>query len=139
MYRKSRVVGAHFDTRPTYLSCGAVCVLLNRGPSWRHGARPQPVDPPQDLSEQVFGDSDLCKLERDVPTVPDHHGADLDQIVAQRGEGSIGRLLATSSCSDHVCRTESLPPKADLPWPMSGIAALTSGFTPTPDVGGDPG
>jgi hypothetical protein len=45
MHRKSRVVGAHFDIRATYLSCGAVCVLLNRGPSWQHGARPQPVDP----------------------------------------------------------------------------------------------
>ncbi len=69
---------AHFDTRLTYLSCEAVCVLLNRGPSWRHGPRPQPVDPPQYLSEQGFGDSDLCKLECDVTSMTYDLGTDLD-------------------------------------------------------------
>ncbi len=69
---------AHFDTRPTYLSCGAVCVLPNRGPSWRYGGRPEPGDPLQYLSEQGFGDSDLCKLECGVATMTYDLGTDLD-------------------------------------------------------------
>ena len=53
-----------------------------------------------------------------------------------RSGGSL--LMATSSCSDHVWRTGSLPPKADHPWPMSGIAPLTSGLPSGADVVGDP-
>jgi hypothetical protein len=44
-------------------------MLLNRGPSWQQGSRPQPVNQAEDLGEQRFGDSDLCELEFDVATV----------------------------------------------------------------------
>jgi hypothetical protein len=30
-------------------------MLLNRGPSWRQGSRPQPVNQAQHLGEQRFG------------------------------------------------------------------------------------
>ncbi len=87
---------AHFDTRPTYLSCGAVCVLLNRGPSWRHGARPQPVDPLQYLSEHGLGDSDLCKLECDVAAMTYDLGTDLDQLLPECRQRPV--LLAFGRC-----------------------------------------
>ncbi len=41
-------------------------MLLDRGPSWWQGSWPQPVNQAQNLSEQRFGDSDLCELECDV-------------------------------------------------------------------------
>ncbi len=68
-------------------------MLLNRGPSWRQGSRPQPVNQAQDLSEQRFRDSDLCELECDVAAMSHDLGTDLDQLVAQRGQGPVlGRL-----------------------------------------------
>ncbi len=36
----------------THLSCWAVSMLLDQGPSWRQRGRPQPVDQAQDLGEQ---------------------------------------------------------------------------------------
>ncbi len=41
------------------------------------------VDLPQDLGEQGFRSSHLGKLERDVTTIPEHLGADLDQLFAR--------------------------------------------------------
>ncbi len=47
------------------------------------GDRPQSVDPPQDLSEQGFGDGDLLHLESDVAAVAHDLRADLDQLFPQ--------------------------------------------------------
>ena len=56
-------------------------MLLNRGPSWRQGSRPQSVNQAQDLGEQRFGDSDLSELECDVAAMSHDLGADLDELV----------------------------------------------------------
>ena len=89
VHRPSRVVGAHFDTGETCLSCRAVCMLLNRAPSWRHEGWPQPLDPPQYLSEQGFGDSDLRELQGDVAPVSHDLRADLDEPSLQGAQGSV--------------------------------------------------
>ena len=60
-------------------------MLLNRGPSWRQGGRPQPVNEAQDLGEQGFGDSDFCELECDIAAMSHDLGTDLDRLFAQRG------------------------------------------------------
>ena len=46
---------------------------------------PEPIDAAQDVGEQRSRDRDLGKLEGDIAPVPDRLGADLDQLVAQRG------------------------------------------------------
>ncbi len=43
--------------------------------SWRQGSRPQPVNQAQDLSEESFGDGDLCELECDVAAMSHDLGA----------------------------------------------------------------
>ncbi len=58
-------------------------MLLNRGLSWRQRGRPQLVDPPQDLSKQSSGDSDLCELECDVAAMSHDRCADLHLLVSQ--------------------------------------------------------
>ncbi len=124
MHRNSRVVWAHFDTRATYLSCGAVCVLLNGGPSWRHGARPQPVDPPQYFSEQGFGDSDLCKLECDVATMTYDLGTELDQLLPECRQRPVLDRLRQGQCTQEVAEIVSermeLEPDLVVPEAMAG-------------------
>ena len=44
------------------------------------------VDLPQDSSEQIVGHGDLRHLERDVTAIADDLGADLDQLLADRGQ-----------------------------------------------------
>jgi hypothetical protein len=44
------------------------------------------VDLPQDSSEQIAGHGDLRHLERDVTAIADDLGADLDQLLADRGQ-----------------------------------------------------
>ncbi len=68
-------------------------MLQNRRLSWRQGSRPQPVNQAQDLSEQSFGDGDLCELECDVAARSHDLGADLDELVVQRGHGPVLDLL----------------------------------------------
>jgi len=48
---------------------------------------PEPIDAEQDVGEQRQWNRRLGKLKGDVPTVPDHLGAELDQLFAQRGQG----------------------------------------------------
>ncbi len=91
--RQSREGRAHLDTHEALLLCRKVQVLLNRSPSWRQGSRPQPVNQAQDLSEQRFGDSDFCELECDGTAMSHDLGTDLDELVAQRGQGSVLDLL----------------------------------------------
>jgi hypothetical protein len=59
-------------------------MVLFRGLSWRHGVQPQPVGSPQYLSEQGFGDSDLCNLECDEAAMMYDLGTDLDQLLSER-------------------------------------------------------
>ena len=61
-------------------------MLLDRGPSWRQGNRPQPVNQAQDLSEQGPWDGDLRQLERDVAAMSHDLGADLDELLPQCGQ-----------------------------------------------------
>ncbi len=68
-------------------------MLLNRGPSWRQGSRPQPVNQAQDLSEQSSRDSDLGKLESDVAAMAHDLGPDLDQLLAHRGHRPVLDLI----------------------------------------------
>ncbi len=42
---------------------------------------------------QASRDCDLGKLERDIATVPDHLGTDLDKLVAQRGHRQVLDLI----------------------------------------------
>ena len=77
-------------------------MLLNRGPSWRQGSRPQPVNQAQDLGEQRFGDSDLSELECDVAAMSHDLGADLDQLLPQRGQRPVLDLLRQRQCTQEV-------------------------------------
>ncbi len=61
-------------------------MLLDRGPSWRQGSRPQPVNQAQDLCEQGSRDGDLGKLESDVAAMAHDLGPDLDQLLTQGGQ-----------------------------------------------------
>ncbi len=61
-------------------------MLLDRGLSWRYGARPQRADPPQDLGEQVSWDGDFCQLECGVAAMAHDLGSDFDQLLAQGGQ-----------------------------------------------------
>ncbi len=67
-------------------------MFLNRHPSWRQGSRPQPVNLTQELSEQRFGDSDFCELERDVAAVAHNLRTDLDELLPQSDQGPILHL-----------------------------------------------
>jgi hypothetical protein len=73
---------AKFFVIQTHLSCRfhlAVDFLgLRRSGSWS-----QIIDQAQYFSEQVPRHHYLGQLERDVPTVPHHLGADLDQLLAE--------------------------------------------------------
>ncbi len=74
-------------------------MLLNRGPSWRQGSRPQPVNQAQDLGEQRFGDSDLSELECDVAAMSHDLSADLDELVLQSGQGPVFDSLGQGQSS----------------------------------------
>ncbi len=67
-------------------------MLLNRGPSWWQGSRPEPVDLPQDLTEQISGDGDLCELDCEVAAMAHDLGPDLDQLLPQSGQRSVPHL-----------------------------------------------
>jgi hypothetical protein len=66
--------------------------------SCRRGPWSQAVDEAQDFREQPPWIRHLGKLERDVPTVPDHLGADLDQLLAQRRQRLLFDLLRQLQC-----------------------------------------
>ena len=52
----------------------------------RRRTRPEPIDPAQDLGEQGAWHRDLGQPERDLAAVTHNPGADLDQLLAQRGQ-----------------------------------------------------
>ena len=61
-----------------HLSCQATWMLRDRAQSWRQRGRSQAVDQAQDVGEHASRDRDLGDLERDIATVADDLGADLD-------------------------------------------------------------
>ena len=97
--RKSRGAGARFGVRATYLLRGRSVRFWTRYPSWRQRRRPQLTDPSQDLSEQVSGDGDLCELEGDAAAMSHDLGADLDELVLQRGQGPVFDSLGQGQSS----------------------------------------
>ncbi len=54
---------------------------------------PQIIDQVQVFPKQIPRHGDLGKLERDIATVPDYLGTDLDKLVAQRGQRPVLDLL----------------------------------------------
>ncbi len=68
-------------------------MLLDRPPSWRQRRWPQPVNQAQNLSEQGSCDGHLRHLESDVTAVAHDPRADLDQLLAQRGQRPVLDLL----------------------------------------------
>ncbi len=68
-------------------------MLLNQGPSCRQRSRPQPVNQAQDLGELSSGDCDLCELNGDVAAMSHDLGADLDELLPQRGQRPVLDLL----------------------------------------------
>lgn len=85
VHRTSPTGGAYLDTHEFWLLCREAQMLLDRGPSWRQGRRPQPVNQAQDLCKQGSRDGDLGKLENDVAAMGHDLGPDLDQLLAQGG------------------------------------------------------
>ncbi len=73
-------------------------MLLDQGPSWRQRSQPQPVNQAQDHSEQGSWYGDLRHLERDIATVASNRGADLDQLLPQRGQRPVFDLLRQPQC-----------------------------------------
>ncbi len=71
-------------------------MLLDGPPSWRQRGRPQPIDEAEDFLEQLPRHRHLGQLERDVPAVADHLGADLHELLAQRRERLVSHLLRQS-------------------------------------------
>ncbi len=78
-----------------HLSCRATWMLRDRAPSWRS----QPVNQEQDGGEQDSRDCDLGKLERDIATVANDLGADLDQLLSKRRQRPVLDLLGASPTS----------------------------------------
>jgi hypothetical protein len=65
----------------THSSCRFLLAVDSLGLR-RSGSSSQFIDPSQDSPKQVPGHGDFGQLERDVPTVPDHLGPDLDQLLS---------------------------------------------------------
>ena len=80
---------------------------LDQGPSWRQRSWPQPVNSAQDLSEQSSLDGDLRHLERDVATMADNFGPDLDLLLAQSGQRPVLDLLRQGQCTQEVAEIVS--------------------------------
>ncbi len=83
-------------------------MCLDQGPSWRQRGWLQPANQAQDLSEQGSCDGDFGKLERDVPAMADHLGTDLDQLLPQRGQGSVLDLFRQYRLRVHTPHVLSL-------------------------------
>jgi hypothetical protein len=66
----------------------------------RRGSWSEPIDPAEDLGEQGARHRYLGQLEHDVATVAHDPGADLDQLLAQRGQ----RPMLDPLRQANVCR-----------------------------------
>ncbi len=86
-------------------------MLLDRGPSWRQGSRPQAVDQSQNLSEQRFGNSDLGEPECDLAAMSHDLGADLDELLPERQQLP---LRVRSGCTDDRAPSSAVGRNADM-------------------------
>ena len=69
----------------THLFCRFLVAVDSLGLR-RSGSSSQFIDPPQDSPKQVPRHGNLRQLERDVATMADNFGPDLDQLLAQSGQ-----------------------------------------------------
>ena len=93
----SRAEGAPWPGQCTPVLSGDL-MLLDKAPSWRQKRWPQPVNEAQDLGEQGSWDGDLRHLKRDVATMTHDLGADLDELLAQGGQGPVFHSLGQGQC-----------------------------------------
>ncbi len=84
---------AHFDLRDTHLSCQAIWMCIDQGPSWRQRGRPQPVNQAQNFSEQSSGDSDFRELKGDITAMSHDLRADLDELLPKCRQRPVFDLL----------------------------------------------
>ncbi len=66
--------------------------------------RPEPIGAAQDGGEQASRDCDLGKLERDITTVADDLGADLDALHIFSNAGAHGHCLSVRASSRQAGR-----------------------------------
>ncbi len=59
----------------------------------RSGSWSQIIDPPQDFPKQVPRHGNLGQLERDIATMADNLGTDLDQLLPRRGQRPVFHFL----------------------------------------------
>jgi hypothetical protein len=80
-----------FSGTRTHLSCRLYLAVDFLGVR-RRASSSQCTDLPQDFPKQVPGHGDFGQLERDVPTMADHFGPDLDQLLVGRSATSVPLL-----------------------------------------------
>ncbi len=86
----------------THLACRFLLAIDSLGLR-RNGSSSQFIDPPQDFPKRVPGHGDFGQLERDVATVADDFGPDLDQLLAQARMRPVLDLLRQVQCPLRVC------------------------------------
>ncbi len=73
-------------------------MLLDQGSSRRQRSPPQPVNQAQDFPKQVVGHRSFSHLEDEITIKADDHGADLDQLLAQREQRPEPVLFGQGQC-----------------------------------------
>ncbi len=138
VHRTSPTGRARLDTHEAELLCRQAQMLLNRGPSWRQGSRPQPVDQVQNFSEQSSGDSDLRALKGDVAAMSHDLGTDLDQPLPECRQRPVLDLLRQRQCAQEVAEVISermeLKPNRIVAETMAGKACPVDGVFALLDV-----
>jgi hypothetical protein len=81
----------------------------------RSGSSSQIIDQAQDVNEQASRDRDLGKLERDVSTMVDDLGADLDELLSQCGQRPMFDRFGQGECPHEVAEIvgQGVKPKTD--------------------------
>lgn len=106
--------------------------------SYRCRLRPQAVDQSQGFREQPPWDRDLGKRESDVPTMANDLGADLDQLLAQRGHRPVLDLIGQRQRPEEVANVvcQHVQPETYLVFPetMAGQPRPVDGVVPFLEV-----
>ena len=84
------------------IACRAVSWATPILSSCWEGCRSEPIDPAEDVGQQVTRDSDLSHLEDDIATVADDLRADLDELFAQRGQCPLLHCIGQRECEHEV-------------------------------------
>ncbi len=66
-------------------------------PSWRQRGLSQPIDEAEDFSEQLPRHGNLRHLESDIPAVAHDLGANLDQLLPERGQRPVSTAFGKAS------------------------------------------